>query len=112
MNSPEILAQGSTETRWLSAQEQQLWLELREFSNGLSRTIDRQLAQDAELSGVEYAVLAAVSEAPPEGVRSGDLAEILSWTDPASPISCAAWRPRGSLLGVPPALMGALRRLP
>lgn len=79
MNSQEISAAGSTEARWLSAEEQQLWLELREFSNGLSRTIDRQLAQDAELSGVEYAVLAAVSEAPPEGVRSGDLASILSW---------------------------------
>lgn len=69
----------SAEPRWLSAREQQLWLELREFSDGLSRATDRQLALDADLSGVEYAVLAAVSEAPPEGVRSGDLAAILSW---------------------------------
>ena len=79
MNSPESSAEAGAETRWLSAQEQQLWLELREFSAGLSRCIDRQLSQDADLSGVEYSVLAAVSEAPPEGVRSGYLAAILAW---------------------------------
>jgi len=68
-----------TEPRWLSADEQTTWLELREFTSGLPRVIDRQLNQDSGMSGGEYAVLAAVSEAPPEGVRSGDLARILEW---------------------------------
>lgn len=66
-------------TRWLSTDEQHLWLELREFLSGMPRVIDRQLSRDSEVSGVEYAVLAAVSEATPEGVRSGDLAAILEW---------------------------------
>jgi len=66
-------------TRWLSQDEQVLWLELRDFVGGLPRAIDRQLIQDAGMSGGEYAVLAAVSQAPPEGVRSGDLARVLDW---------------------------------
>ncbi|MFQ4148504.1 MarR family winged helix-turn-helix transcriptional regulator [Arthrobacter sp. LAPM80] len=68
-----------TEPRWLSTDEQATWLELREFNSGLPRVIDRQLSQDAGISGGEYAVLAAVSEAPADGVRSGDLARILEW---------------------------------
>lgn len=68
-----------TEPRWLSAEEQITWLELREFNSGLPRATDRQLHQEAGMSGGEYAVLAAVSEAPAGGVRSGDLARILGW---------------------------------
>ncbi|MBP2411324.1 DNA-binding MarR family transcriptional regulator [Arthrobacter stackebrandtii] len=67
------------ETRWLSAQEQAIWLELREFAKGLPRAIDRQLLQDSDVSGVEYAVLAVISEAGCEQMRSGDLAAQLGW---------------------------------
>lgn len=66
-------------TRWLSAQEQQLWLELLEFARGLPRAIDRQLSRDSDVSGVEYSVLAVISEAPCKFVRSGDLAAKLGW---------------------------------
>ena len=67
------------ETRWLTIEEQQLWLELREFAKGLPRTIDRQLLHDSDVSGVEYSILAAVSEAEDTVVRSGDLAAKLGW---------------------------------
>lgn len=71
------------EPRWLTADEQRLWLELREFNSGLPRAIDRQLEADAALSSGEYAVLAAISEAVgADGVgalRSGDLAATLQW---------------------------------
>lgn len=67
------------ETRWLSAQEQELWLELREFAGGLPRAIDRQLLADSDVSGVEYSILTVVSEAPDRVVRSGDLAAKLGW---------------------------------
>ena len=67
------------QTRWLSTQEQQLWLELLEFAKGLPRAIDRQLLHDSDVSGVEYSILAAVSEAAATGVRSGDLAAKLGW---------------------------------
>lgn len=68
-----------SEPRWLSPEEQVTWLELREFYSGMPRATDRQLHQEAGMSGGEYAVLAAVSEAPADGVRSGDLAKILGW---------------------------------
>lgn len=73
-----------TETRWLSADEQALWLELREFASGLPRAIDRHLDAEANLSSGEYAILAVVSEAKvpgaPEGsLRSSDLAAKLEW---------------------------------
>lgn len=72
-------AAGQGATRWLSEGEQQLWLELREFANGLPRAIDRQLLRDSDVSGGEYAILAAVSEAKGDVVRSGDLAARLGW---------------------------------
>lgn len=72
-------AQQSAAPRWLSAQEQLIWLELREFANGLPRAIDRQLMRDSDVSGVEYSILSVVSEAGEEKVRSGDLAAKLGW---------------------------------
>ena len=75
----ETVEHGAAGTRWLSTDEQDLWLELREFVSGMPRAVDRQLSRDSNLSGVEYAVLAAISQAPPDGVRSGDLAAILEW---------------------------------
>ncbi|WP_243400191.1 MarR family winged helix-turn-helix transcriptional regulator [Arthrobacter glacialis] len=79
MAAPEITAEAIAEPRWLTEKERQLWLELVEFSNGLPRAIDRQLSRDSEVSGVEYSILASISEASPDGVRSGDLAARLQW---------------------------------
>ncbi|MGL3805150.1 MarR family winged helix-turn-helix transcriptional regulator [Paeniglutamicibacter sp. R2-26] len=67
------------EPRWLSSHEQELWLEFREFLWGYPSAMDRQLNRDAGLSTGEYSVLAAVSEAAPGRLRSGDLASTLQW---------------------------------
>lgn len=75
----DVLAETGDETRWLSVQEQELWLELREFAKGLPRAIDRHLLADSDVSGVEYAILAVISESPNKVVRSGDLAAKLGW---------------------------------
>lgn len=68
-----------SEPRWLTAQEQELWLEFREFLWGFPSAMDRQLNRDSCLSTGEYSVLAAVSEVAPERLRSGDLATTLQW---------------------------------
>ncbi len=68
-----------SEPRWLSSHEQELWLEFREFLWGFPSAMDRQLNRDAGLSTGEYSVLAAVSQAAPDRVRSGDLANTLQW---------------------------------
>lgn len=65
--------------RWLNADEQDLWLNFREFLWGFPSAMDRQLSRDAGLSSGEYAVLAAVSEADESRTRSGDLAVVLKW---------------------------------
>lgn len=67
------------EPRWLNEEEQQLWLEFREFLWGFPRAMDRQLARDSGMSSGEYSVLAAVSQAAPRALRSGDLAALLDW---------------------------------
>lgn len=68
-----------SEPRWLNEEEAQRWLEIREFLWGFPSAMDRQLARDAEMSSGEYSVLAAVSQAAPEALRSGDLAAQLNW---------------------------------
>ena len=68
-----------SEPRWLNENEQQLWLEFREFLWGYPSAMDRQLIRDAKMSSGEYAVLAAISEAHPDPVRPGDLASTLQW---------------------------------
>lgn len=68
-----------SEPRWLTAQEQELWLEFREFLWGFPSAMDRQLNRDSGLSTGEYSVLAAVSDVAPGSLRSGDLAATLQW---------------------------------
>lgn len=68
-----------TETRWLSEEEQQLWLEFRKFLWGFPSAMDRQLSRDSNMSTGEYSVLAAISDAAPGRLRSGDLASTLQW---------------------------------
>ncbi|NKX53299.1 winged helix-turn-helix transcriptional regulator [Arthrobacter sp. E918] len=41
--------------------------------------MDRQLQRDSELSGVEYSVLAALSEAEDATMRARDIAHALDW---------------------------------
>ena len=72
-------AAAQEQTRWLNENEQLMWLELREFARGLPRALDRQLLEDADVSGVEYSILAAVSESSQGALRSGDLAATLGW---------------------------------
>lgn len=68
-----------SEPRWLSTDEQQLWLEFREFLWGFPSAMDRQLTADSGMSSGEYAVLAEVSQSASEALRSGDLAAALQW---------------------------------
>lgn len=69
----------SSDTRWLSAHEQEIWRALRELIWGFESAMDRQLVRDSELSAVEYSVLAALSEADGGVLRARDLARQLDW---------------------------------
>jgi DNA-binding MarR family transcriptional regulator len=63
-----------SETRWLSADEQDAWLTLAGVLVKLPSALDAQLERDAGLSHFEYLVLAGLSEAPGRTLRMSNLA--------------------------------------
>jgi len=69
----ESTADGA-EPRWLSAEEQRAWTALGSIVVRLDAALDAQLRRDAGLSHFEYAVLAALSEAPGRTLRMSELA--------------------------------------
>jgi DNA-binding MarR family transcriptional regulator len=62
------------EPRWLDASEKQAWLALVSVLIRLPAALDAQLQRDAGLSHFEYAVMAALSEAPDRSMRMSGLA--------------------------------------
>jgi DNA-binding MarR family transcriptional regulator len=62
------------EPRWLSDDERQAWLALTSVLIRLPAALDAQLRRDAGISHFEYAVMAALSEAPDRTLRMSDLA--------------------------------------
>jgi len=65
--------------RWLDPGEQRAWRSLMEMQDGLSEFIDRQLRNRCGLSHADYQVLAHLSEAPEDRLRSFELGELLHW---------------------------------
>jgi DNA-binding MarR family transcriptional regulator len=62
------------EPRWLDPDERRAWLALGSVIVRLPGALDAQLRRDAGISHFEYAVLAALSEAPDRTLRMSDLA--------------------------------------
>ena len=62
--------------RWLTATELDAWLSLVRLFTWLPWSIDQQLHRDANLSMVEYQVLAMLSECPQRTMRMSSLAEV------------------------------------
>lgn len=66
-------------TRWLDERETVVWRGFLEASQLLVSSMDRQLVQDSQLSGAEYAVLVPLSENAQGLVRARDLGQTLGW---------------------------------
>ncbi|HEY3881316.1 MAG TPA: MarR family transcriptional regulator [Trebonia sp.] len=62
--------------KWLTAGELDAWLSLVRLFTWLPWSIDQQLQRDADLSMVEYQVLAMLSESPQRTMRMSSLAEV------------------------------------
>jgi DNA-binding MarR family transcriptional regulator len=62
------------EPRWLDAEESQTWLALASVLIRLPAALDTQLRRDAGISHFEYAVMAALSQAPRRTMRMSELA--------------------------------------
>src|SRR5580704_8147716 len=62
--------------KWLTAGELDAWLSLVRLLTWLPWSIDQQLQRDADLSMVEYQVLAMLSESPQRTMRMSSLADV------------------------------------
>jgi DNA-binding MarR family transcriptional regulator len=66
----------TTETRWLTAEEQQAWRSFLTASSMLFSTIEAQLQQCAGIPHGYYEILVRLSEAPGRAMRMSQLAEV------------------------------------
>ena len=64
------------EPRWLTAEEQQTWLELIGVLTWLPDAVDAQLQRDAGLSHFEYQVMAMLSMSPERTRRMSEVAAL------------------------------------
>jgi DNA-binding MarR family transcriptional regulator len=67
------------EPRWLNEHEALVWQKYRTLRRELQAVQDRQLAQDSNLSGADYALLAPLSESPQGILRARDLGQEVGW---------------------------------
>ena len=64
--------------RWLSADENETWLQFSEIMIRMPSALDAQLQRDAGMSFYEYMVLAMLSEQPDRTLGMGQLAKLTS----------------------------------
>ena len=67
------------EARWLDEREARAWRGVIGVQQRLTAVLERQLAQDAGLSGAEYTLLVPLSEAPGGVLRARDLGRMVGW---------------------------------
>jgi len=72
-----VLVENNSEPRWLSDDEQQAWRAALNLHKLLLRQLDRDLHADG-LSGHDYEILVALSEAPDRRMRMTELADATS----------------------------------
>jgi DNA-binding MarR family transcriptional regulator len=63
----------------MSDEDWRLWRAFSSMNRALGRELDRQLQRDAGISSADYSVLITLFEANDRRLRTGELAELLSW---------------------------------
>jgi DNA-binding MarR family transcriptional regulator len=69
----------TSDTRWLSAEEQHVWRGWLKLNAELSATLQRELQDDAGLSMSDFDVLVHLTDEPAGRIRVTDLARVLFW---------------------------------
>lgn len=67
------------EARWLDEREALVWRGMIGVLQRLTPVLERQLFQEAGLSGAEYTLLVPLSEAPGGVLRARDLGRMVGW---------------------------------
>jgi DNA-binding MarR family transcriptional regulator len=68
-----------SETDGMTDEDWRLWRAFSSMNRALARELDRQLQRDAGISNADYSVLITLFEANGARLRTGELAELLSW---------------------------------
>ena len=63
----------------MTEEDWRLWRAFSSMNRALAREIDRQLQRDAGISNADYSVLISLFETKQRRLRTGELAEVLSW---------------------------------
>lgn len=71
---PATTAQPANEPRWLSEDEQAVWMALGSVVFRLPGVLDTQLQRDAGIGHFEYVVMSVLSESPERTLRMSELA--------------------------------------
>lgn len=74
MSEPSNPISSAEEPRWLTPEEREAWLFVSSIIFNLTRRLENQLQRDADLSYVEYMVLAMLSESPEHCLTMTELA--------------------------------------
>lgn len=69
----------STATDWLTDEQQQAWRAVVRMQTMLTDRLDRDLVEHSGISGADYSVLVALSEAPTGRMRSFELGRATQW---------------------------------
>jgi DNA-binding MarR family transcriptional regulator len=72
------LMETTTETPWLTPEQQRIWRSFLSGSIVLSERLDRDLRTAHGLSSPEYEILVRLSEAPNRSIRMAELADAVS----------------------------------
>lgn len=68
-----------SEVSGVSEEEWQTWRAFHAMRRQLDLALDRQLQQDAHISGQDFEILLTLFEAPDNHLRARDLGEVLGW---------------------------------
>lgn len=72
-----------------------LWRAFSSMNRALTREIDRQLQRDAGISNADYSVLISLFQATERRLRTGEIADVLSWERSRVSHQIARMEPRG-----------------
>lgn len=75
MSEPTAQPDAQSQTKWLTAEQQEAWLTLIALVTRLPAALDTQLQRDSALTHFEYFVLAALSDAPDHKLQLSVLAQ-------------------------------------
>ncbi|MEU4427624.1 MarR family transcriptional regulator [Actinoplanes sp. NPDC024001] len=84
-----------TDTRWLTREEQETWVNVAQVLMRLPAALDRQLREDTGIPHAYYQILAMLSQEPGRSMRMTDLARVVGSTTSRLSHAVASLEQRG-----------------